>query len=109
MKTLTGNGLITNNKEKAMDTQNIAETGRKATSDMKKAANRAIDKAEDVASDLGHRFQDRFHDLGENAMVARETAEKYVRKHPLSWVLGAAAAGLVLGVVVNATRNSFRQ
>lgn len=92
-----------------METQNIADSGRKAASEIKKGANQAMNKAEGVATNLQHAFQDRFADLSENAVVYREAAEKYVRKHPLSWVLGAAVAGIVLGFVVNATRNSLKQ
>lgn len=72
------------------------------------------DKAKRAAKDLGEELAGNFkaklgdklseYDLEGVQAAATELADEaavFVRKHPLSSVLGAAAAGFVLGLLVN--------
>ncbi|MNL40247.1 hypothetical protein D3C87_1625830 [compost metagenome] len=68
------------------------------------AVNKASGKAQHAISDMAHSFgssaEEVYHNMEERARRAADASEDFVHKHPFSTVLGAAAVGLVAGILL---------
>ena len=82
--------------------------GQQAGADLKKNAskvsNEAVSRFEDVASQVQDVVQTKFSQFSDSAMAYRADAEGYVRKNPLTWVMGAALVGITLGFLFSFIR-----
>lgn len=70
------------------------------SSEVQKGARSGARQIEETAADLRTMAEDRLHELSESAREARDRAETYVKAHPSSSILGAAAIGLVAGALL---------
>ncbi|MNK07804.1 hypothetical protein D3C87_257240 [compost metagenome] len=75
-----------------------------ATSKASSVANKVADKAQhrisEMAGSWGGNIEDVYHTAQERARQAADASEDFVHKHPFSTVLGAAAVGLVAGLLL---------
>lgn len=71
-----------------------------STGSLGSTARQAKDKAKSVISDLSESASTSMEDFQQIAREYTEAGEDFVRKHPFSTVLGAAAVGVVLGLIL---------
>ena len=58
-----------------------------------------------MADNLKSTWQDSYEDMRYQAQQARHASEDFIKEHPLSTVLGAAAVGFLVGKIISKTRH----
>lgn len=88
--------------------QNVTDNLEKKASNLQKTAKATTGKLEDAAYDVQSVIQSRISDLTDNAVMARDAAESFVRKNPFYAIAGAAAIGLLAGAALSSLRAARR-
>ncbi len=63
------------------------------------------DRAKDAYSTVQERARDAYSELQVRAREAADTSEEFVKEHPFTTVLGAAAVGFFAGILINRNRH----